>query len=93
MEAPGDPLPPGAVARLGTLSLRPMDAITAFTFSADGKLLAIGGGLNDEWLQIWTVDTGKFVRRLPESGVTALAFSPNGKILAVARGVPLPRHR
>jgi RNA polymerase sigma factor (sigma-70 family) len=84
MDAPGDPLPPGAVARLGTLSLRPMDAITAFTFSADGKLLAIGGGLNDEWLQIWTVDTGKFVRRLPESGVTALAFSPNGKILAVA---------
>ena len=80
----GDPLPPGAIARLGTLRLRQADGIAAFAFSADSKLLATGGGAKDEWLHLWDTATGKLVRRLPESGVTAIAFSPDGKFLAVA---------
>ena len=78
----GDPLPPGAVARLGTLRLRQSDIVSAYAFSADSKLLATGGGDEDEWLHIWDVETGKMVRRLPESNVTLIAFSPDGKTLA-----------
>jgi RNA polymerase sigma factor (sigma-70 family) len=81
----GDPLPPGAVTRLGTLRLRQADGITAFAFSRDGKLLATGGGQEDEWLHVWDVETGKLVRRLRANGVTLIAFSPDGKTLAVAR--------
>jgi RNA polymerase sigma factor (sigma-70 family) len=83
-DAQGDPLPPGAVARLGTQRLRQADGVTAFAFSPDGKLLATGGGEDDEWLHVWDVETGKLVRRLPERSVRLIAFSPDGKTLAVA---------
>jgi WD40 repeat protein len=81
----GDPLPPGAVTRLGTLRLRQAGGVSAFAFSHDGKLLATGGGLEDEWLHVWDVETGKLVQRLRANGVTLIAFSPDGKTIAVAR--------
>jgi hypothetical protein len=86
-DAWGDPLPPGAVVRLGTQRLRQADGVTAFAFSPDGKRLATGGGDADEWLHVWDVETGRLVRRLPEGGVTLLAFTPDGKTLAVAARV------
>jgi RNA polymerase sigma factor (sigma-70 family) len=90
-DAQGDPLPPGAVARLGSQRLRQADGVSAFAFSPDGKLLATGGGDADEWLHVWDVQTGKLVRRLPESGVKLIAFTPDGKTLAVvARTGPVP---
>src|SRR5581483_1121905 len=56
----GDPLPPGAVARLGTLRLRHAD-VAALTFSKDGKLLISCS--RDGEVRVWDAATGKLVRR------------------------------
>jgi WD40 repeat protein len=61
----GDPLPPGAVARLGTIRLRHADG-RAVTFSEDGKRL-ISCGIGGE-VRVWDVATGKLVRRTRLAG-------------------------
>ena len=40
VDADGDPLPPGVVARLGTLRWRHDSSVTALVYSPDGKILA-----------------------------------------------------
>src|SRR5262249_25949800 len=56
--------------------------------SADGKLLASGGGHPDASIRLWERGTGKQVRRFdPPARVYntfAVAFSPDGKTLASA---------
>ena len=54
----GDPVPPGAVARLGTIRFR--HAASSAAYSPDGKLLAVGGADNEIWL--FDAATGKEVR-------------------------------
>jgi WD40 repeat protein len=78
-----DPLPAGAVMRLGTRRFRHGGAaVTAVAYSPDGKVLASGGG--DTLIRFWDPQTGKELRRL--SGhthlPTALAFLADGKRLA-----------
>src|SRR6188474_2631349 len=53
----GDPLPQGAVARLGTLRLR---RSSASAFTPDGKAVVTHG--YDE-LRVWEVATGKELKR------------------------------
>jgi WD40 repeat protein len=80
----GDPLPPGAVARLGTVRLRHEGEARALVFSPDEKMLA---ALCWQEVILWDVATAREVRRLPVHalGLSAhvLAFSPDGKALAV----------
>src|SRR6516162_7026789 len=80
----GDPLPEGAIARLGTVRLRHTDNVLSLAYSPDGKLIASGG--SDDVICLWEADTGKEVRRLtgPHSEVWDVAFSPDGKLLAAA---------
>lgn len=54
----GDPLPSGAVMRLGTVRLRHANAL--FTFSADGKQLISFDP--DGEIRVWQVATGKLIR-------------------------------
>jgi len=84
----GDPLPEGAVARLGSLSLRSQGPVFTGAFSPDGKVLATGGwvvGGQGEML-FWDPATGKELRNrrinLPFR-VHELRFSTDGKSLIV----------
>ncbi len=83
----GDPLPMGALARLGTLRFRHGGRIQAGVFAADGKTLTTYG--EDEVIRTWAVPTGRLMAELPRLGtrvesVAAAAFSANGKLLAIA---------
>ena len=80
----GDPLPPGAMARLGTTRLRANGILTYLAFSPDSSLLAGCG--ND--VVFWDRETGKEMRRLSHS-CHCFAFSPDGKRLALTySGLP-----
>src|SRR5262245_892153 len=72
----GDPLPPGALARLGTLRLRMKDGAGAIALSPDGKAVAAAG---HDAVRLWDAATGKEVRRFegPFGSVWHLAFSPD----------------
>jgi WD40 repeat protein len=78
----GDPLPDGAVARLGSLRLaHPWDC-RHVAFSPDGKLLASGSDEGE--IGLWEMPTGRPVHLLSGHAwsTNALAFSPDGKRLA-----------
>jgi WD40 repeat protein len=80
----GDPLPPGAIARLGTVRFRHPGAVHAVAFSEDGKLLAASS--DDRCMVvIWDRATGRKLREIPVASRTLppyhLRFSPDGKRL------------
>jgi WD40 repeat protein len=64
-DALGDPLPDGAVARLGSLRWQPIDRVTQLAFSPDGKRLVSGG---DAGLSVWDAASGRELRRVPLAG-------------------------
>jgi WD40 repeat protein len=79
----GDPLPPGAVARLGTVRLRHLirdySGAGCVAFSSDGKKLVSGG---DVGLRAWDVATGKDLGWFPNPApATAAQFTPDGQTL------------
>src|SRR5262249_46089585 len=66
----GDPLPAGAIARLGTVRFRA--PATSMAYSKDGKLLAVGG--SDNQIRIFDAASGKEIRRL--AGHQTRTYSP-----------------
>jgi RNA polymerase sigma factor (sigma-70 family) len=79
----GDPLPRGAIARIGTIRLRPGSGVGAMSFSPDGKTLAsVDQGVG---IHLWNVATGKEIRRFAEQQHAGfVTFSPDGQTLASA---------
>jgi WD40 repeat protein len=82
--ADSDPLPPGAVLRLGTTRLR--TTATSLAFAADGKTLLTASG--NFVLGRWDPETGRLRDEvdLPGGLGSGPWFSPDGKLLAVIEG-------
>jgi RNA polymerase sigma factor (sigma-70 family) len=76
----GDPLPEGALARLGTIRFRQGFFTYRAVYSPDGKTIAcasVGRGLC-----LWDATTGKELRCFGQSRVAhTVAFAPDGKML------------
>jgi WD40 repeat protein len=77
----GDPLPPGAVARLGTVRLHKHCAMRGATFSPDGRYVATCG----DCIHLWDRWTGRLLRSLRDDeveqvrGYYCFAFTPDGR--------------
>jgi WD40 repeat protein len=81
----GDPLPEGAVARLGTIRLRHGSRESYWALSPDGKVLASLG--DDGMICVWDVATGKEIRRFGKVSALyprAIIFSPDDRLLATS---------
>ncbi|MBI3411015.1 MAG: WD40 repeat domain-containing protein [Planctomycetes bacterium] len=93
----GDPLPEGALARLGTIKFRPGDVIQNLAFSPDGKQIACWTGrlhaAEANALAIYDIATGNELRwtQAHDGRCHALAWLRDGRGLALVQ--PDPREK
>jgi WD40 repeat protein len=80
----GEPLPEGALLRLGTTNLR--GCWGTFAFTPDGKHIAVVHGEKSDRVTIHDCTTGKPIRTVATGGIVrSLSFSPDGKRLLAPR--------
>src|SRR5438105_3988581 len=65
----GDPLPKGAVARLGTTRWRHGDIVLFAAFLPDGK--SVVSVSDDRYIRVWEYPSGKEIRRIEASPASA----------------------
>jgi RNA polymerase sigma factor (sigma-70 family) len=77
----GDPLPPGAVARLGTVRFNHGEGLNALHFTPDGKTVVSTGNGS---LRLWDAATGKELRQFATARPSfddQTILSPDGKTM------------
>lgn len=95
----GDPLPEGAIARLGSRRFRHEGETNALRFTSDGKTLVDLNGWpgHRSAVHLWEASTGRELPRLPidppgfphGGQFTGLAVSPDGSTLAIPESAGL----
>jgi RNA polymerase sigma factor (sigma-70 family) len=90
-DALGDPLPPGALLRLGTLRFKHPNSAHALALSPDGKVVITAG---NQQIIAWESATGKQLWNEPEpqiggmsgsyAGENPMAFDPSGNLITPA---------
>ena len=82
-----DPLPKGAIARLGSWRLRHDSEIKSVAITADGKTIA---SLADDGVRVWQAETGEQLGHIlpppkdqPGSGAYAMALLPMDNAIAI----------
>ncbi len=78
----GDPLPSGAVVRLGTIRHRQEAPIYRIAFTKDGKYLITDG--DDGQLRLWNANNGNLIRRIKVEidALSDFALSSDSKTVA-----------
>ena len=78
LDAYGDPLPEGAIVRIGTLRLRPGAPVTDMAFTPDGQQLVTVANSNE--VHVWDVATGQELRAFPVDGSAGVStIAPGGR--------------
>jgi WD40 repeat protein len=85
----GDPLPAGAIARLGTTRFRHGGRIDSVAVAPNGKTIATAGTSSGSIVRLWDARSGKLMWRLGHGPVRNLTvtFSSDSRIVAAA-GTP-----
>src|SRR5262249_11765222 len=80
----GDPLPEGAISRIGTIRLWHGWQQYPLIYAPDGRMLASCDSGNA--IRLWDAATGKEIRQIRPQGdfVRSLVFSPDGKTVITA---------
>jgi WD40 repeat protein len=82
LDSHGDPLPDGALLRIGTVRLHPGAVVEALAFTNDGKCLVTANRATG--VHTWDVATGRLVREfVPQGNPWTLALAPDGRMVAV----------
>ncbi len=82
LDALGDPLPDGALARLGTTRLRHRDMVCFVGFSAGGKAVV---SMGYDGVRVWDAASGRALRHFGNAAGQSVHFgalSPDGKLMA-----------
>src|SRR2546421_737714 len=91
LDSLGDPLPAGALTRLGKMRMRQPGPITGIVYTPDGKTLLTAespGGTSETVVCIWDIATGKEQGRinLRQLSTSCPALSPDGTTLVTCSG-------
>jgi WD40 repeat protein len=89
-DAHGDPLPIGAIARIGTLRFFDGGQFNNLIYTPDGKKLIASAGY---FVRVWDATTGKQVHEWFVKEIHSLALSPDGKTLAMGTFADAPTVR
>jgi RNA polymerase sigma factor (sigma-70 family) len=85
----GDPLPQGAIRRLGTTRFRhPGEGVNGLLLCQDGKTLVSNNYYGDRTVRAWELASGKLLHEFPGNYDcdTFIAVSPDGKTIAIPQG-------